>query len=439
MQAAQRAYGQPPLSLWGLAETKNAGSDTSFDIDAFLDSVLLRDPVGLGTELVPLALAQGLNLATDASVGQQGSNGRKQGSGSRPHRAPAPPGTTASPGQLVHRHPGAKPTEADQPTNGIVPSRSGLGRLDTTWPEQSAAGPGRGSGNGGGPVEEGNNIVGKEGTTRMGPSAGTEAEMALAQTQAAAAGAAAAQAAYAQQQQHAANAMAAAAQAYSEQQQAAYAQQAQHAAARAGPSSQARSVQAVAAAAHAQQAAYAHAYQQQAAAQQAQQVAAYAAATGQYPPGWPPNPYGYAAYYHPQQYQMQYQMQYPPSMPPQMAGAAPPPSSGVPSPGPYQQESGGSEEADEARAVKRPRLIWTQALHRRFLQSVDKCGGVDRALPKAIMKRMDVNGLTRENVASHLQKYRLRVRKDGNADDMVPDDPQVGGDDHQCDSQEKRK
>jgi hypothetical protein len=43
-------------------------------------------------------------------------------------------------------------------------------------------------------------------------------------------------------------------------------------------------------------------------------------------------------------------------------------------------------EDDDARAIKRPRLIWTSALHKRFLEAMDKCGGVDKSLPKAIMK-----------------------------------------------------
>ena len=36
--------------------------------------------------------------------------------------------------------------------------------------------------------------------------------------------------------------------------------------------------------------------------------------------------------------------------------------------------------------------------------------GVDSAAPKQIMKAMRVEGLTRENVASHLQKYRAYLK-----------------------------
>jgi SHAQKYF class myb-like DNA-binding protein len=59
--------------------------------------------------------------------------------------------------------------------------------------------------------------------------------------------------------------------------------------------------------------------------------------------------------------------------------------------------------------------------HRRFLSAVDKCGGIDRALPKAVMHEMEITGLTRENVASHLQKYRLRKRKDEDDADLLHD------------------
>jgi SHAQKYF class myb-like DNA-binding protein len=59
---------------------------------------------------------------------------------------------------------------------------------------------------------------------------------------------------------------------------------------------------------------------------------------------------------------------------------------------------------------KRPRLVWTPALHARFVDAVQKLG-VKTAVPKSIMKLMNVEGLTRENVASHLQKYRQHLKR----------------------------
>ena len=59
---------------------------------------------------------------------------------------------------------------------------------------------------------------------------------------------------------------------------------------------------------------------------------------------------------------------------------------------------------------KRSKLVWTPQLHERFVEAVQKLG-VNTAVPKAIMKMMNVEGLTRENVASHLQKYRLALKR----------------------------
>lgn len=70
-------------------------------------------------------------------------------------------------------------------------------------------------------------------------------------------------------------------------------------------------------------------------------------------------------------------------------------------------------EDGEARAVKRPRLIWTTPLHRRFLDAVDKCGGVEKCLPKGIMKaREGGDGLLRQcssvvEVQCHAQAWPL--------------------------------
>lgn len=61
-------------------------------------------------------------------------------------------------------------------------------------------------------------------------------------------------------------------------------------------------------------------------------------------------------------------------------------------------------------AVKRPRLVWTPKLHQRFVDVIDHLG-IENAVPKTIMEMMNVDGLTRENVASHLQKYRLYLKR----------------------------
>ncbi|XP_074276758.1 transcription factor MYBC1 [Silene latifolia] len=69
---------------------------------------------------------------------------------------------------------------------------------------------------------------------------------------------------------------------------------------------------------------------------------------------------------------------------------------------------GGSDEP--ARTLKRPRLVWTPQLHKRFVDAVAHLG-IKNAVPKTIMQLMSVDGLTRENVASHLQKYRLYLKR----------------------------
>lgn len=69
--------------------------------------------------------------------------------------------------------------------------------------------------------------------------------------------------------------------------------------------------------------------------------------------------------------------------------------------------NGGEE---PARTLKRPRLVWTPQLHKRFVDAVAHLG-IKNAVPKTIMQLMSVDGLTRENVASHLQKYRLYLKR----------------------------
>jgi SHAQKYF class myb-like DNA-binding protein len=52
---------------------------------------------------------------------------------------------------------------------------------------------------------------------------------------------------------------------------------------------------------------------------------------------------------------------------------------------------------------------WTPELQQRFLNAVAHLG-VNHAVPKAILNLINVDGLTRENVASHLQKFKLHLR-----------------------------
>ena len=50
-------------------------------------------------------------------------------------------------------------------------------------------------------------------------------------------------------------------------------------------------------------------------------------------------------------------------------------------------------------------MVWSVELHQQFVNAVNSLG-IDKAVPKRILDLMGVAGLTRENVASHLQKYR---------------------------------
>ncbi|CAN6268504.1 unnamed protein product [Urochloa humidicola] len=53
------------------------------------------------------------------------------------------------------------------------------------------------------------------------------------------------------------------------------------------------------------------------------------------------------------------------------------------------------------------RRRWTTEMHDRFIDAVSQLGGCENAKPKAIVDIMNVEGLTREQVKSHLQKYKL--------------------------------
>ncbi|XP_017628199.1 two-component response regulator ARR12-like [Gossypium arboreum] len=67
-------------------------------------------------------------------------------------------------------------------------------------------------------------------------------------------------------------------------------------------------------------------------------------------------------------------------------------------------------ENDDPSTQKKPRVVWSVELHRKFVAAVNHLG-LDKAVPKKILDLMNVEGLTRENVASHLQKYRLYLKR----------------------------
>jgi len=61
------------------------------------------------------------------------------------------------------------------------------------------------------------------------------------------------------------------------------------------------------------------------------------------------------------------------------------------------------------------RFVWSPDRHQQFLAAVNTLG-IENAAPKTILRLMKVDGLTTEHVKSHLQKYRISLRKDKEGD-----------------------
>lgn len=74
----------------------------------------------------------------------------------------------------------------------------------------------------------------------------------------------------------------------------------------------------------------------------------------------------------------------------------------VPQPPPYLQQQA---------LLRKQRRCWTPELHRRFVDALQQLGGPGVATPKQIREHMQEEGLTNDEVKSHLQKYRLHIRK----------------------------
>lgn len=70
-----------------------------------------------------------------------------------------------------------------------------------------------------------------------------------------------------------------------------------------------------------------------------------------------------------------------------------------------------SLEPSKQQTGRKRRRCWSQELHIRFVSALQQLGGSQVATPKQIRDLMQVDGLTNDEVKSHLQKYRLHTRK----------------------------
>ncbi|XP_022853651.1 transcription factor HHO5-like isoform X2 [Olea europaea var. sylvestris] len=61
-------------------------------------------------------------------------------------------------------------------------------------------------------------------------------------------------------------------------------------------------------------------------------------------------------------------------------------------------------------APRKQRRCWSPELHKKFVDALHQLGGA-QATPKQIRELMKVDGLTNDEVKSHLQKYRLHIQK----------------------------
>ncbi|KAB5544739.1 hypothetical protein DKX38_012851 [Salix brachista] len=81
---------------------------------------------------------------------------------------------------------------------------------------------------------------------------------------------------------------------------------------------------------------------------------------------------------------------------------------------------------------RKQRRCWSTELHRTFLHALQQLGGSHAATPKQIRELMKVDGLTNDEVKSHLQKYRLHTRRPSptihnNSNQQAPQIVVVGG------------
>ena len=63
------------------------------------------------------------------------------------------------------------------------------------------------------------------------------------------------------------------------------------------------------------------------------------------------------------------------------------------------------------------RAVWNDELQYRFLSCIEEFG--DNSVPSVVLAHMNVIGISREQVASHLQKYRMKKRKTATSENKL--------------------
>ncbi|XP_066367569.1 transcription factor HHO3-like [Miscanthus floridulus] len=81
----------------------------------------------------------------------------------------------------------------------------------------------------------------------------------------------------------------------------------------------------------------------------------------------------------------------------------------------------------QQQASRKARRCWSPELHRQFVAVLLQLGGPQVATPKQIREVMQVDGLTNDEVKSHLQKYRLHNRRSPGAAPVSQPIMLVGG------------
>ncbi|XP_060170149.1 putative two-component response regulator ARR21 isoform X1 [Lycium barbarum] len=72
--------------------------------------------------------------------------------------------------------------------------------------------------------------------------------------------------------------------------------------------------------------------------------------------------------------------------------------------------SADNKDGSKLKGLKKVKVEWTTSLHHKFLVAIIEIG-LDKVTPLKILDHMKVPGLTRDNVASHLQRYRIFLQR----------------------------